>query len=136
MSIAPAAFAKAARSLVGTPFRLRGRNPASGVDCIGLVAVSLERCGSARFPLPRYELRNTDIHGLLRLLPEAGFGPASDKIAAGDLLLTRPGPAQHHLAIATGKGSFIHAHAGLGRVVETPAPLPWPVAGHWRLIPS
>jgi hypothetical protein len=28
---------------------------------------------------------------------------------------------------------FVHAHAGLRRVVTTPAPLPWPIECHWRL---
>ena len=50
----------------------------------------------------------------------------------GDVLLLRPGPAQVHLAIV-GAGGLIHAHAGLGRIVLTPPPLPWPIERHWRL---
>jgi murein DD-endopeptidase / murein LD-carboxypeptidase len=30
-------------------------------------------------------------------------------------------------------GGLVHAHAGLGKVVVTPAPLPWPIERHWRL---
>ena len=39
------ALAAAARDLVGTPFRLQGREPASGLDCIGVVIVSLAQVG-------------------------------------------------------------------------------------------
>ena len=39
------ALAIAAGELVGSPFRLQGRDPAHGLDCIGLVLVSLARIG-------------------------------------------------------------------------------------------
>ena len=39
------ALAQAAGELVGTPFRLQGRDCAHGLDCIGLVLVSLARIG-------------------------------------------------------------------------------------------
>ena len=133
MTVSPAAFAQAASALVGAPFRLRGRDPATGLDCIGLVAAALDRCGAPTRDLPRYELRNTDIDKLLHLLPESGFSAAEGELATGDLLLTRPAAAQHHLAIAIDGDRFVHAHAGLGRVVATPAPLAWPAIARWRL---
>lgn len=52
--------------------------------------------------------------------------------AAGDLLLLTTGPAQLHLAVLT-DGGFVHADARLRRVIETPGPPPWPVAGAWTL---
>ena len=51
--------------------------------------------------------------------------------AAGDLVLLKSGPAQCHLAVMTAAG-FVHAHAGVGRVVETPGPSPWPVLAIWE----
>ena len=36
-----AAIAAAARALVGVPFRLQGRDPALGLDCVGLVGAAL-----------------------------------------------------------------------------------------------
>ena len=54
----------------------------------------------------------------------------------GDLILARPGPAQHHLLVASGPDRFIHAHAGLRRVVAMPGPLPWPVLHRWRFAPT
>jgi uncharacterized protein YfaT (DUF1175 family) len=49
----------------------------------------------------------------------------------GDLVLVRAGVAQFHLMIAT-HGGHVHAHAGLGLVVEMPGVSPWPVLGRWR----
>jgi cell wall-associated NlpC family hydrolase len=63
----------------------------------------------------------------------SGLADAASPLAPGDVLLVRPGPAQHHLVIAAAAGGFVHAHAGLGRVVLTPAPLDWPIDRHWRL---
>lgn len=128
-----AAFALAARSLIGTPFRLHGRDPASGLDCVGLVHAALTAIGREPPTPGRYALRNLQVAGLLSLLPHAGFVAAEADILVGDLVIVKPAPAQFHLAIAGSRTSFIHAHAAIGRVVESPAPLPWPVAGHWRL---
>ena len=39
------ALAEAALGLLGVPFRLHGRDPATGLDCVGLVAEALRRAG-------------------------------------------------------------------------------------------
>ncbi len=69
----------------------------------------------------------------LDLSPQDNIGTsgATEAIAASLLALVRPGPLQLHLMIGTGAG-FVHAHAGLGRVVEMPGVSPWPVIGWWR----
>jgi hypothetical protein len=51
---------------------------------------------------------------------------------AGDVALVRPGPMQLHLMIAC-PGGFVHAHAGLRRVVEMPGGSPWPLLSWWRV---
>ena len=121
-------LALAAQALVGTRFRLYGRDPATGLDCVGLVAAAL----GATAPTG-YRLRNRDIAAALAFAPAAGLAKVSGPIEPGDVLLVRGGPAQHHLLIAGPRGGFIHAHAGLRRVVATPGPLPWPLERHWRL---
>lgn len=120
--------ALAAEALIGAPFRLHGRDPATGLDCVGLVAAAL----GARGPLG-YHLRNRDISALLAFAPAAGLIDADGPVEPGDVLLAHSGPAQHHLLIADTRGGFVHAHAGLRRVVATRAPLPWPTERHWRL---
>jgi hypothetical protein len=58
-------LAAQARALVGAPFRLHGRDPETGLDCLGVLAAALAACGiSARLP-NGYVLRN-------RILPELG----------------------------------------------------------------
>lgn len=125
----PERFAAAAEALLGAPFRLGGRDPAAGLDCVGLVACAL---GGAEAP-SGYGFRNSDITRHLAFLARAGFVPAIEPIARGDLILTLPGPAQHHLVIALGPGEFVHAHAGLRRVVRQHGPLAWPAPARWRL---
>lgn len=126
-------LARAARDLVGTPFRLHGRDPAVGLDCVGLLGAALAAAGH-RAALPTgYRLRQRDIGPWLALAGAHGFEEAGGAIWPGDVLLVRPGPVQHHLLIAGPAGEFLHAHAGLGRVVATPPPAPWPAAHHWRL---
>ena len=52
---------------------------------------------------------------------------------AGDVLLVEAGPGQHHFLVLVEEG-FVHADAGLGRVVETPGAVPWPVIAAWRVL--
>jgi cell wall-associated NlpC family hydrolase len=119
--------------MVGAPFRLGGRDPASGLDCIGLIVAALEATGRQIGTLPRYTLRQHDIQSFIGLAEGAGLRPAGASPAAGDVLLLHPSPLQCHLAIALACGGIVHAHAELRRVVITPAPLPWPVSRRWRL---
>ncbi len=128
------ALAGAAEKFIGATFRLNGRDPVTGLDCLGLVILSLAEIGRpVRLPL-RYGMRNAGLARYLRL-PEAHGFVAIDGTEAepGDVLVFEPGPGQLHLAIVATQGGIIHAHAGLRRVVRTPFPLPSPIIGHWRL---
>ncbi|MHA6769956.1 peptidoglycan endopeptidase [Sphingobium ummariense] len=120
----------AARALVGVRFRLHGRSAATGLDCVGLAAVALERAGHGGAVPTRYGLRLSRTAPVEQWLREAGLRPVEDA-GPGDLALVRPGPMQLHLMIVV-PGGFVHAHAGLGRVVEMPGGSPWPVLGWWR----
>lgn len=126
----PDQFAAAAEALLGTLFRLGGRDAATGLDCVGLVACAL----GAEAPAG-YALRNTCIDRHLHFATRAGFLPTACPLERGDLVLAQPGPAQHHLLVALGFERFVHAHASLRRVVLHHGPLPWPEAARWRLAP-
>ena len=126
---------KVALELVGTPFRLHGRDPATGLDCIGVIAAALGACGR-QAELPNgYALRNRRLPEFGAFAAGCGLVAVTGPVAAGDVLLVQSGPGQFHLLIAAGNGGFIHAHAGLRRVVRSEAPLDWPVIAHWRLAP-
>ena len=114
-----------ARALVGTPFRLHGRD-ARGIDCIGLVAIAYRQTA-----VPTgYALRTADADAVVAPLRVLGFRPRRAR-QAGDILVLDAGPAQLHLGLWTGD-SLIHADAGLRRVVEMPGAPPWPVLSIWR----
>ncbi len=127
-----ARVAAAARGLVGVPFRLHGRDEA-GLDCVGLAALALARAGYVRRVPERYGLRSGDAALIARWMADAGLRPVTEA-RFGDLWLVRPGALQLHLMIGV-PGGFVHAHAGLRRVVEMPGDTEWPVIGVWRVTP-
>ena len=130
-----AELARAAEALVGAPFRLHGRDPASGLDCVGVLAAALKGCGRSAVLPNGYALRNRVLPDLAGFVAESGFVPVAGDAAPGDVQLVQAGPGQFHLLIALGEGCFVHAHAGLRRVVcSKPAP-DWPIIAHWRLAP-
>ena len=122
-----AAIAAAAQSLVGTPFRLHGRDPRFGLDCVGVASVALHRAGIAHIPPQGYRLRGHNQDGWKDLVGHSNLILADGPIQLGDLLMVRPGPSQLHILVVTDHGRFVHAQAGLRRVVIMPGPPPWPV---------
>jgi cell wall-associated NlpC family hydrolase len=126
------ALAAAAIGLVGSRFRLRGRDPATGLDCIGVFACAMVRAGFD-VPVPAdYELRMRDLAIVGDWARMNGFIAVSEAFRAGDVALFALGAGQGHIAIAVGDGEFVHAHAGLRRVVRARIPDEWRLAGHWR----
>lgn len=115
-----------ARAALGARFRLHGRDPATGLDCVGLAAIGM---GLRDIP-SGYALRSGDAGRVRAGVAALGLVAVEDR-RAGDLLLLQAGPGQLHLAIDSG-GGIIHADAMLRRVVERPGAIPWPVIGRWR----
>lgn len=119
------AAAEAARALVGAPFRLHGRDPATGLDCVGVAACAL---GGAA---PRdYAVRTGDADRAATWIAAAGLARVAEG-RPGDVVLMRTGPGQLHLGVLTASG-MVHADAALRRVVERPGPPAWPVLGCFR----
>lgn len=127
-----ARIAAEARALIGCPFRLHGRSAALGVDCVGLAAIAYGRAGHEGMAPAGYALRTGDVARVEAALGQAGLRRV-EKGRTGDLVLARPGPLQLHLMIRV-PGGFVHAHAGLRQVVETPGKVPWPIISEWRAI--
>lgn len=116
-----------ARALLGVPFRLHGRAPEFGLDCVGLVALAY---GLGDGVPTGYAVRSRDLAHWERIIRANGFARRRAGWRRGDLLVVCPGPAQIHLGVWSG-ASLIHADAGLGRIVETPGTPRWPVLSAW-----
>lgn len=121
-------YAARARALVGMRFRPHGRGEA-GLDCVGL---AMETYGIGADAVRRnYRLKGDHRNEIERAL-EVAFRPVGEReMRPGDLLLVQVARDQLHLAIRTDRG-FVHAHAGLRRVVETPGFPEWPLIGAYR----
>lgn len=122
----PASRVAAARALIGTPFRLQGRD-FDGLDCIGLIAKIYGLSEAA----PRsYALRGTPVDQAMEMLDRHFTRRLAVAPQVADILLLQPGLDQLHLGLWTGTG-LVHAHAGLRRVVETPGQPSFPLLGIW-----
>ncbi len=127
------AIVTATRTCVGTVFRPQGRVVGLGLDCVGVVMVAARAARASALidtVIPAYRLAGT--HGalledvLLRMGCEVALAPGH-----GDVMVLEPRSGQRHLGVRTALG-IIHAHAGLGRVVEGPVDPAWRLVGHWR----
>lgn len=124
-----AAIVAAVRACVGTRFRAQGRLPGIALDCVGVALIAASAAGVS-VAVPPYSLggdREADLDALIA----ASGCHAIVAAAPGDLLVVAPGPNRRHLAVVTGLG-VVHAHAGLGRVVEGPLDPAWTILGAWR----
>ncbi len=131
-----AAIATVARVCVGARFRFQGRDPAIGLDCVGLADFVYRTVGAEPVLPAGYALRGGDVRDAEAWLSASGFVSIGEPAArAGDLLVLRPGARQLHLAVHSGTG-FIHADLGLRRVVETPGRPIWPLLAIWRWRPD
>jgi hypothetical protein len=127
--LSPSEIVARARALVGVPFRPQGRDPGTGLDCVGVV---LHACGIPADEVRRdYRLRGQHRDEIATEL-NIRFRPARPgRNHQGDVLLCEIEPDQLYLAIQCG-GSFVHADARLRKVVETPGNPGWPVIAAFR----
>lgn len=129
----PVRLSQAALALVGTPFRLHGLDPATGLDCIGLVFASLVAIGQKPVAPRGYGLRNLSIDHWMIFAERSGLKPVPGPVAADEVLLMTLGYGQHHLMIAADCNEVIHAHAGLRRVVRHRLDPGSTIGAKWRI---
>lgn len=129
MSDRPNPAVERARSAVGVQFRPQGRDPATGLDCIGLI---LWVFGIPPAAVRRdYRLAGNAPAELDRELRRFFRRISARNREVGHVMLCNVRPGQSHLVIECG-GSFVHADARLRRVVETPGSPPWPFSAAYR----
>ena len=120
--------AERAGALVGIRFRPQGRDE-QGLDCVGVVLATYDLpSASARRDYRLSGDHAIELHEQLRRY----FRPVpKTQLREGDVMLLAAGERQMHLAVKTRAG-FVHAHAGIRRVVETPGDPQWPLVGVYR----
>jgi cell wall-associated NlpC family hydrolase len=121
----------AAEALVGVPFRLQGRDPVTGLDCIGLIVAAYADAGIRLQAPDDYGLRGMTARAVIAALDQSGLRPCAAPVAAGDVGLFLLPAGQMHLAMLA-PGRIVHADLALRRVAAAPdARLPPPHA-RWR----
>jgi len=117
-----------ARRCIGVRFRPQGRDPRTGLDCVGVAAVSINKA----LPPARYSMREREWRISASMAAELGLREIfPGDVRAGDMMLVDVGPGQVHTVVMTPTG-FVHADARLRKVVETPGRPKWPVLAAWR----
>ena len=118
-----------ARSLIGVRFRPQGRDPSIGLDCVGVVThafrIPIKSCAR------NYRIRGSHLRDIETELSKRFCLVSDGTRSAADLLICAVRADQMHMAIDC-RGSFVHADAGLRRVVETPGEPPWPIVATFR----
>jgi murein DD-endopeptidase / murein LD-carboxypeptidase len=110
-------FVAAARACLGARFRLQGRHPETGLDCIGLIIWSARQCGLTLPDAQDYILTDNPVRLDVALLaaPITSIDPAN--LVAGDFARLLSNGQPLHLAICGG-GTLIHADIRCRKVVE------------------
>ena len=127
----PSVIVARARACVGAKFRPQGRNPAYGLDCVGLVRWALGPIGQAALVPCDYALSGSG----LAERAEAGLARAGGVRVRlgepGNIALFEPARGQGHMAVVSDLG-VIQAHLGVRKVVEGPADPAWVTRSMWR----
>lgn len=129
----PDKVAQAALDLVGCRFRLHGRDPASGLDCLGVVAAALKGAGYPAHLPDDYALKNRDATRAVAVASALGLIATNRSYRAGDILMLHVGPEQYHFTLCAAPHGFVHAHAGLRKVVLSPTLPDGSLVGHWHM---
>jgi murein DD-endopeptidase / murein LD-carboxypeptidase len=129
MSSDPDAIIRRARSIVGTAFRPQGRDPRTGLDCIGVVLCAFDL--GADEVRRDYRLRGPHLREIEEALTRKFRRVDARRSRIADILLCKISADQIHLAINCGE-SFIHADARIRRVVETPGRPAWAIVAAFR----
>jgi murein DD-endopeptidase / murein LD-carboxypeptidase len=110
-------LAAAAADCVGAKFRLQGRDPSTGLDCVGLLVWCARQIGLTVSDQQDYVL-DSSATLLTPHLIASGFRERGTLVApAGDILIFNLNNCLNHAAICTTRG-MVHADIRFRRVVE------------------
>lgn len=106
-----------ALSLVGVPFRLQGRNPSIGLDCLGLIIGAFDLSG---FETPTYRISDGNWNQVEFELAR-WFGKTERAIPRTNDLAVFRLPRSFHFGVISG-GLLVHADIVAGKVVTRKMP--------------
>ena len=120
---------ESARVMTGIPFRHQGRT-FSGVDCVGLIVLTLRSLGITSHDCTSYG-RRPDGVAFMREFYAAGAKRVRvcDRMP-GHLIVVPETRRPCHIGVLTERGGIIHAHAPDRCVVETGLPADWLMKAH------
>lgn len=121
LNVQAARIVAAAEALAGCRFRLHGRDPATGIDCIGLVLCAHGAAGVELGAPDDYPLRGWTRARVDAWIARSGLAAVRETPAPGDVALIDAGFGQWHFAIL-GEGALIHADARRRCVMIAPRP--------------
>ena len=103
--------------MIGTPYLERGRDPAHGLDCWGLVLQAFAAYGHT---IPDIPPGLTPLVWRMRQAETGQWVPEQFNISAPQLVSIRSeSGAVDHAAVGVGFGQIVHALEGQGVVVQT-----------------
>lgn len=114
---------QAARTFLGVKFRHQGRNPAIGIDCIGLLVCSAALCGLPQVAGDSTAYGKDPFDGLLEGHLRALFGPPlpPSDMQPGDIAAIAFEGAIRHVGVVAEHAdglALIHTNFRLRRVTE------------------
>lgn len=125
--------------LIGIPFRNRGRDRETGLDCYGLVQEVYRKSG---VDLPEYTADYNDMAGIDRLVKSNTQGYPWKRITepvAPCLVAIRfgsPPGVVNHTAVYVGAGKFIHTRDKIGVCVDRISNPAWSrvIVGYYQYV--
>lgn len=119
---------EAARAYLGVPFRHQGRDPAIGIDCIGLIVLAGRDAGMAFPAFDRTDYGTEPVDGMLQEMLRLAFGPPVSPMQVGDVVAIDFKGVVRHVGIVGQHPqglSLIHTNMAVGRVTEARIDSKW-----------
>lgn len=123
---------EAARTFIGVPFRHQGRDPAIGIDCIGLGRCAADLSGHPFALHDRTDYGTDPAHGLLEgyfeAARQAGHIEACEIEPGAMALINQKGAIRHFGIVGqkpSGELTLIHTNFSVQRVTEANIDFKW-----------
>lgn len=129
-------FVDAARKYIDVPYVHQGRDPQTGLDCVGIIRQALLDNGHNPPDLKAYSDRPTKEDKLTEMMTDY-FGPFHPNLMVGDVVIVELSGLPHHLALVgnyfLGGFSLIHTRSDVRIDTTTRVTREWGAVREHRL---